>query len=289
MLKSLLIFSLFFFILTGCDNVSESVTGTEPDKLPFVAGTEGSSLSVTFSSKEVAKSILGETGRVQYNVYLPPSYYHNEKHYPVIYYLHGFGERNSSVKSAKEQIDSLILIEGATEFIIVEPACGNPLGGSFYTNSIVSGNWETYVVDELTNHIDKTYRTIDNKESRGIAGFSMGGTGAINMGFKYPERYNAIYAMSPGLLKNGEMSTLLSSWGNNTGYLNSYGAAISPNLNLERPYAEIPNKTYTDGSENDRVISNWYKIFGDQDSKIDSYLAQSERISGVKIEANTDD
>ncbi len=289
MISKLLLSSLTLFILTGCDTVTEGVTGTEPKQTEFISGTEGSSLEVTFSSKEVAKSLLGETGRVSYNIYLPPSYYHNEKHYPVIYYLHGFGERNSSIKSAKEEIDSLVLIEGATEFIIVEPACGNPLGGSFYTDSEVSGGWETYIVEELRKHIDRTYRTLDTKNSRGIAGFSMGGTGAINIGFKHPDYYNAIYAFSPGLIKNGDLPTLLSSWGNSTGYINSYGAACSPKIELGHPYAEIPNKTYPDGPENDRVSNNWYNIFGNQDTKIETYLAQSERISGVRIEANIDD
>lgn len=76
--------------------------------------------------------------------------------------------------------------------------------GSYYVNSPVRGNWEDYVVNDLVAHIDSTYRTIPEAESRGIAGHSMGGFGALNLAMLHPEIFSVTYGLSPGLFdQNG--------------------------------------------------------------------------------------
>ncbi len=287
MVKVLLIFSVLLCL--GCNSETENSILTTEEIPEFVAGTEGTVFTVAFTSKEVVKGEIGEVAKQEYNIYLPPSYYHNDKKYPVIYYLHGFGEYNYAATNENLLMDSLILTEGAEEFIIVEPTAGNILGGSFYTNSVATGNWENYIVEELVTHIDQNYRTVDSREGRGIAGFSMGGTGAINLGFKHSNKFNAIYAFSAGILKDGDLDKVIDSWGSNSSYFNSYGAAISPNIEKGYPYAEIPNKTYDDEIENQRVIDNWYSLFGNHSKKLDTYLENGPEISGVKISATRDD
>ncbi len=44
------------------------------------------------------------------------------------------------------------------------------------------------------------FRTLATRESRGIAGHSMGGYGAFKIGMLHPEVFSSIYALSPGLL-----------------------------------------------------------------------------------------
>lgn len=280
---------LSLFLLTLILGCSDSDNSTNEPAVEFVRGTEGTVLSVTLRSKEVVKGKIDETEYQNFNIYLPPSYYHNNINYPVIYFLHGFGESNTYATSQHKLMDSLILIEGSREFIVVEPNGESDPGGSFYTNSPATGNWEDYITKEIVNHIDMNYRTIADKSGRGIAGFSMGGTGTINIGFKHPDKFNALYAFSAGVLKDGDLETMTDLWGHSRIYFNSYGAASSPNLDLDAPYAEIPNETYDDPAENNRVINNWYNLFGNHDEKLDLYLSKNQPLSGICITSNSDD
>ncbi len=47
--------------------------------------------------------------------------------------------------------------------------------------------------------MDTNYRTIPKRESRGIAGHSMGGGGSTNISLKHPDKYSVVYLMSPAI------------------------------------------------------------------------------------------
>jgi S-formylglutathione hydrolase FrmB len=66
-----------------------------------------------------------------------------------------------------------------------------------YSNSVVTGDWESYVARDLVEYIDAHYRTIAAPASRGLAGHSMGGYGVMRIGMKHPEVFSVLYAMSP--------------------------------------------------------------------------------------------
>jgi len=84
--------------------------------------------------------------------------------------------------------------------LIVMPDGENTYWGSWYTNSSVTGNWEDFIVRELVDYTDGTYRTLPQAGSRGLVGHSMGGYGAIKLAMKHPEVYSAVYAMSAGAI-----------------------------------------------------------------------------------------
>jgi S-formylglutathione hydrolase FrmB len=94
-------------------------------------------------------------------------------------------------------MDKLIAAQKVRPMILVMPDGSNKFGGSFYTNSITTGNWEDFMTRDLVSFIDKKYRTMPNAESRGIVGHSMGGYGAIKLAMKNPNIYSAVYATSP--------------------------------------------------------------------------------------------
>jgi S-formylglutathione hydrolase FrmB len=50
----------------------------------------------------------------------------------------------------------------------------------------VTGQWEDFVSRELVAWVDEHYRTLARSDSRGIAGHSMGGYGAIMLAMKHP-------------------------------------------------------------------------------------------------------
>lgn len=242
-------------------------------------------------SREVNRGWIEESTEQIVNVYLPPSYESDtEKRYPVIYFLHGFSQSPNQLANRRTFLNSYFKSdESLREFIIVEPNGNSILGGSFYWNSPASGNWESFIVKEVVSVIDRKYRTISQKESRGIAGFSMGGTGAMNIALRNPDMFNAVYAFSAGILADGDMDMLQRSWGASRPYNNSYGAAASPDKSIGEPYAEIPNSTYEDSAENDRVISNWYTVFGNMDEKTSAYLESGDTLAGIGIHANEQD
>jgi S-formylglutathione hydrolase len=149
-------------------------------------------------------------------VYLPPSYgVDAQRRYPVVYYLTGFADQIFLYTHVpyyqgfllQDAMDRLIGEKKIREMIVVIPNGLTPLGGSFYVNSPVNGNWEDFVVRDLVGRIDAGYRTIAAPRSRAISGHSMGGFGALNMAMRHPDVFAAVYALSPGLAAPGGLET----------------------------------------------------------------------------------
>jgi S-formylglutathione hydrolase FrmB len=92
----------------------------------------------------------------------------------------------------------------AREMILVMPNAHTRYAGSFYGSSVATGDWETFITRELVSYIDSHYRTLAARDSRGLAGHSMGGYGAIRLAMKYPEVYSSAYAMSACCLNQNE-------------------------------------------------------------------------------------
>jgi enterochelin esterase-like enzyme len=136
-------------------------------------------------------------------IYLPPDYDQTTNRYPVIYYLHGFTE-SDSVTFASHRFDTLldraILTKKIRPVIVVIPNQHTLYGGSFYSNSSLTGNWLDFTAKYLVEYIDQHFRTIRHKDSRSLAGYSMGGGGAIKLGMLYPDTFSVVYGLSPGPL-----------------------------------------------------------------------------------------
>jgi len=142
----------------------------------------------------------GENPNRKVSVYLPPGYEGGRERYPVIYYLHGFTGKDSIFNSMKNILDEGIRSKKIRPFILVQADQFTLFEGSFYSNSSLTGNWEDFTAKELVAHIDKNYRTLARRESRGIGGHSMGGYGAFKIAMLHPEVFSSVYALSPGLL-----------------------------------------------------------------------------------------
>ena len=93
--------------------------------------------------------------------------------------------------------------KGVAEMIVVMPDAYTRYEGSMYSASVTTGDWESYIATELVTYIDTHYRTLARAASRGIAGHSLGGYGALRIGIRHPDIFPAIYAMSPCCLTPG--------------------------------------------------------------------------------------
>ncbi len=142
----------------------------------------------------------GENPNRKISVYLPPGYEQSTQRYPVIYYLHGFMGTDSISPGMKAILDMGISQRKIRPFLLVISDQYTLFEGSFYSNSSLTGNWSDFTARELVAYMDKNFRTIADKEARGIAGHSMGGYGAIKLAMLYPDVYSCVYALSPGLL-----------------------------------------------------------------------------------------
>ena len=145
----------------------------------------------------LTENLIGEDGSKIIWIYLPPSYDFTEKRYPVIYVLHGFnGTSKSLTRKVKSAMDRMILSEEMQEAIAVFVEGSNRFGGSQYLSSPTIGDYETYIRRDLVDWIDRQYRTIPHRDSRGITGFSMGAYGSMHLSLKYPEVFGVVVAQA---------------------------------------------------------------------------------------------
>jgi S-formylglutathione hydrolase FrmB len=164
-------------------------------------------LRLRITSAALAGNMLGDSATRDVVVYTPPDYETSgSKRYRTLYLLHGFGAKRNGQSSwvngyrgfrLGPTMDSLYEAGAVRDLIVIAPDAGNFWGGAFYRDSPVSGGWETFITRELVGTIDATFRTIAKRESRGLAGHSMGGFGTLSIVAKHPELYGAAYAMSP--------------------------------------------------------------------------------------------
>ncbi|MGH7582828.1 MAG: alpha/beta hydrolase [Gemmatimonadales bacterium] len=154
--------------------------------------------------KSLEGNLEGDSPDRDVSIYLPPSYRTSPgRRYPVVYVLHGFTDRDDMwfglvphFVNLPRSMEAALKSDSAREMILVMPNAYTRYGGSFYGSSEATGDWETFVTRELVTYIDSHYRTLATRASRGLAGHSMGGYGAIRLAMKYPEVYSAVYAMS---------------------------------------------------------------------------------------------
>lgn len=194
-------FGLVFGLVLSIDLSSQ-----EAQDPPVLRGTLE---RVHVHGKALEGNLLGETPAPYASIYLPPAYRTDTaRRFPVVYLLHGytgtdlgyFGPRGTQLHLIAERVFGS---GAARDMILVMPNAMNVFGGSMYVSSVTTGDWETYVAEDLVAYMDANYRTIPRREARGIAGHSMGGYGAIRLAMKRPDVFSALYALSSCCLDEG--------------------------------------------------------------------------------------
>jgi len=128
-------------------------------------------------------------------VVIRPAGYNGNTRFPVLYLLHGYsGAFDNWIK----KVPALRGLADQHQMIIV---CPDGAYGSWYFDSPVDSSYryETFVGSEVPAFIDRTYRTIENRKGRAIAGLSMGGHGALFLAFRHSETFGACGSMSGAL------------------------------------------------------------------------------------------
>ncbi|MBB6251127.1 alpha/beta hydrolase [Nitrospirillum iridis] len=145
-------------------------------------------------------SLEGDAAGRDVFVLLPPGYAaHPHKRYPVLYALHGYsiGAAQWMAEIHVPQTVEGAFAQGAREMIVVLPDAKTVHNGSMYSGSVTTGDFETFIARDLVGYIDAHYRTIAARESRGLAGHSMGGYGTARIGMRHADVFGALYMLSP--------------------------------------------------------------------------------------------
>jgi len=308
-------------LMSGCGaglppETATVVSTKTPYPTPTATKPAGSFNDVTIESVALAKNLIGEKPERTIHVYLPPDYDTSTKRYPVVYFLPGFGNR--SMDTSSDAITALIQKGVIQEMIIVVAPGDNRLGGGFYVNSPVTGNWEDFIVQEVVGYVDNHYRTIAQAESRGISGHSMGGFGSLNIAMLHPELFGAVYSLSPGLFDenglansrmfnldysiqkfiDGEKAVLAepadqqpeAALSMQDYFTTAYGLAFAPEpqkppFYFDYPYSETNGNLVRD----DKVWERWESGFGDIHEKVTQYKNNFLQLKGITIDYGTND
>lgn len=211
-------------------------------------------------------------------IYLPASYWETQKRYPVVYFISGFTRYPIDIVSLTNYFDTAMK-EAGHEFIVVGVNARNKLGGSFGVNSPVTGNWEDFIVKDVVEHVDSNYRTIAKPDSRGIAGWSMGGFVAINLGLKHPGLFSIVYGLAPGLFDENGLVEAMETW--DSMFLTAYGAAFAPEPTKDFPHCSIPK--FNNTKSDNQIRAKWENGFGNLKQKIEAYLKLQMPLKSIQI------
>lgn len=135
--------------------------------------------------------------QVRFCAALPPSFDTDKtKRFPVVYYLHGLGENAQALLPLSSLIDDLRQSGKIKDVVVITPDAD----ASFYINSKDGKvRYEDFFIREFIPAMEKRYRVVGTRTTRGIQGTSMGGYGALRFAFKYPQMFAAVAAEMPAL------------------------------------------------------------------------------------------
>lgn len=136
-------------------------------------------------------------------VYVPPGY-DPEKRYPLVYWLHGYAQDEKTFMELVENFDRMMWNGKFPKCVMVAPDA-TPYGrasyfdeGTFYLNSRL-GRFEDYTVTDIWNHVVSRYSIRVEREAHVLAGGSMGGFGAYNLGIKHRDQFGVLVGIMPAV------------------------------------------------------------------------------------------
>lgn len=139
-------------------------------------------------------------------VYTPPGYSTNKK-YAVLYLLHGIAgdEREWFENSSPEIVlDNLFNEKKMEPMVVIFPngraMADDRAGGNSFDRMKLLGfvNFEKDLLNDIIPFVEANYCVIKDRESRAIAGASMGGGQALNIGLRNLDKFAWVGAFSPG-------------------------------------------------------------------------------------------
>jgi enterochelin esterase-like enzyme len=240
-------------------------------------------------------------------IYLPRGYAADQaRRYPVVYLLHGYGGRDDTftarLATLADSENRLAAAQGFSAAIVVTPDAFTLHKGSMYSNSPTTGDWERFIADDLVAYVDGHYRTLVNRQSRGLAGHSMGGYGAIRIGMKRPDVFSALYiqsacclaanrsprpeamAAAAAIKTRAQAVTAAQEPGFGPSATLAFAAAWSPNPRNPPLFLDLP---WRDGRVRPDIVAKW--VANAPLEMIEQYSANLLKYYAIAIDVGTSD
>lgn len=169
----------------------------------LVGATPAAAASSQLVAGSVESAAIG--GTIDYTVYLPEGYdASGATRYPSLYLLHGRGDTQAAWQQEAGALDELIASGEVPPMIVIMPDAPWSDRGNYYVDSLYTGTptaaaVETAFTTDLIEHIDASYPTIDDRASRAVGGYSMGGAGALRFTTVHQDLFSAGIILSPAV------------------------------------------------------------------------------------------
>jgi enterochelin esterase-like enzyme len=233
---------LLLFLCISCRPQAQQAEESLPaNSLPWV--TEA--VNATNTQRVLFQSQLAGS-LVSYHVFLPAAYHQEpSRRFPVLYWLHGSGGGQDGIPLLVNTLNRA-MTEGLIKPFIIAFPNGLPYG--MWSNDKAGRQpVENILIRELIPHLDASFRTLNSRSGRIIEGFSMGGYGAVRLGFSYPQLFGGISMWGAGPLQldfsvvspaNQQLQPLIFSrvYGNDMAYFET----LSPWRIAEKKHQDLP-------------------------------------------------
>ena len=210
-------FLALFVVITAC--TPSSLPLPNSTQLPPLASkTPQPTPTITVIPSSTPLTCLTQPGRVekveldefkpaqQFLVYLPPCYDEKtDERYPVLYLLHGqtYNDDQWIRLGAVNILDRLIIAREIKPFIVIFP-------DDRYWNLEAGPGFGERLIDSIIPYVDKTYRTLPDREHRALGGMSRGAGWALRLGFTQWKLFGFIGLHSLAVMQKD--ATKLGSW-----------------------------------------------------------------------------
>ena len=135
-------------------------------------------------------------GPVEYAVLLPDGYAASTTPFPLLLFLHGGNGDRGFLTRMRPAIDEMWRAGALPNMVVVTPSAGR----SFYMDyKDGSQKWESFIIGPFLSHLRDKYKVSPDRSHTLLFGISMGGLGALRLGFKYPGFFAGLAALEPGI------------------------------------------------------------------------------------------
>ncbi len=168
--------------------------------LPWSAELAGTLHEHVFDSQLLRGNPLGDPHERPLWVYTPPGYEEEAgRRYPSVYVIQGYTgqlpmwrNRMPFRQPFTETADAVFAGGRTPPAIVVFVDAWTRYGGSQFVDSPGTGRYHSYLCDEVVAWVDRTYRTVPDRDHRAIMGKSSGGFGAMITPMLRPDLFSGL-------------------------------------------------------------------------------------------------